>query len=731
MSDNEDWPFFGKQVIGMKLPEYLQWAKGTDSNKKKLLLPPIQRGFVWKPKEIVELWDSLLRGMPIGSLMVSKLSKEQKALSLDSKDRKTVLIDTEAMGLLDGQQRTLAMLLGWPDSQSSQHCLWIDLSENGQAGAQFELRITTKTQPFGFQRFSHSRLSKHDRKQARDTYDKDYLRSNTERDCELFDLDEIKQPRPWKANKSVTFFLRLRDAWDAFRKVDEKIEFAEHINLFLQTPEVDKNKLDNLYDAFKRMELLEVPLVLVPEYISQPQKINDNSFTQNDAPAPLILLFERIGRSGTSLSPEDLLFAMIKQQWPEAHDLVEKIHIDTKVKYLMSSTDYVMTAYRLGSAEIGVADNPRPTPNDFHRHLGSLLGKDGDNSGPLHKYLKEDTLASAFDSLYNTMTYQGDVDDIGIPYLMLPHFSRGLIQVLLRWIMLNPDEKIITKSRRDIIAFALFWYLCVWKVEDDNKASKIAFELIKEGAFPAVKLYEVLTDAQTENDIGMALPLISPERLADILNTTESPMLRSSEEMFMIDVAGKPIATVQERELYKRFCWWRKPLLLWLQRPYVHSKFSDDSSVEFAGITDEDTVPYDYDHLCPQNHWGADWRNILKNFSDAPEVMIRFRDVRGDVGNCIGNLHVLESSLNRSFGDVALTSKLNSGMYYADSLLYHYPEHEKEWKTASPNVDVNIDGNEDRTWNEARLQAFQSAVHRRARGLYFQYYEACKSIMPK
>lgn len=738
MSDNVDWPFSGRQVIGMKLPEYLQWAKGTDGNKKKLLLSSIQRGFVWKPKQIVELWDSLLRGMPIGSLMVSKLSKDQKALSLDSKDRETVLVDTEAMGLLDGQQRTLAMLLGWPDAQPSQHCLWIDLGENGQAGSPFELRITTKTQPFGFQRFSHGRLSKHDRKQARNTYDGDYPKYKTKRDYELFDLNEIEQPRPWKVDKSAAFFLRLRDAWDAFIKVGDKVKFVEHIKLFLQIPKVDKSKLASLYDAFDRLKLLEVPLVLVPEHISQPQNVNDNSFTQNDVPAPLILLFERIGRNGASLSPEDLLFSMIKQQWPEAHDLVEKIHRESKVGYLMSSTDYVMTAYRLGSAKIGIADNPRPTPNDFHRHLGSLLGKDSDASRPLHNYLKGGTLASAFNSLYDTMAYQGDGNDIGIPYLMFPHFSRGLIQILLRWIMLNPDEKTITESRRDIIAFALFWYLCVWKAEDDNKASKIAFELIKEGAFPAAELYKVLSDAQTENDIGMALPLISPERLADILDTTESPMLRSSAGMFIMDEAGKLIATVQERELYKRFCWWRKPLLLWLQRPYVHRKFSDDSSVEFAGITDEDTVPYDYDHLCPQNHWGADWRNILKNFSDAPEVMIRFRDGRGDVGNCIGNLHVLDSSLNRSFGEDALASKLNSGLEseqwrHQDSLLYHYPEHEKHWKTASPSPspDVDVDVNQDRTWSEARLQAFQSAVYRRARGLYFQYYEACKSIMPK
>ena len=75
MNNNNNWPFIdNNQVQGMKLPDYLDWATGNGQHEKELKLPPIQRGFVWKPKQIVDLWDSLLRGMPIGSLMVSKLS---------------------------------------------------------------------------------------------------------------------------------------------------------------------------------------------------------------------------------------------------------------------------------------------------------------------------------------------------------------------------------------------------------------------------------------------------------------------------------------------------------------------------------------------------------------------------------------------------------------------------------------------------------------------------------
>lgn len=727
MTNNESWPFDidkktgkHKQVTGMKLPEYLSWASGIGNHPKDLFLPPIQRGFVWKPWQIAQLWDSLLRGMPIGSLMVSNLTEDQEGRNLQT--NATDVVGSNAMGLLDGQQRTLSMLIGWLDMKSSQHCLWIDLGLDGQAGSPFELRITTKTQPFGFQRSSHSRLSRHERKMAREQYDELnnelYPDTKSKLDHELFDLvkvSEQRQPRPWKADKNTAFFVRISEVWQIFKESNSnEFEFLSKFPDHFKSTDVNK-RLVSLHKTFTRMESLEVPLVLIPDHISAPPEIDSSN--QDNIPDPLILLFERIGSNGARLSSEDLLFSMIKQQWPKAQTLVDEIHSNSKVGYLMSSTDYVMTAFRLGASEIGIKDNPRPNPNDFHRHLEKLLGKSGEDK-PLRNYLKKRILAQVFDSLYDTLLYKDSSDDIGLPSLMMPHLSRGLIQVLLRWFMLNRDEKIIKDSRQDIIAFSLFWFLNVW---NEDKASKEAFSIInKEGVghFPATKLYEKLTESPTD-EIGLALPLTSFTALNKILIPDDSAVFRSKDGIFYSH------ATVQQRELYKRFCWQRKPLLLWLQRAYVQGKFGN--LAQFAGLTDEDTVPYDYDHLCPQNHWGADLRNISIIPSESTEVESKFRYGRHDIGNCIGNLHVLDSSLNRSFGDNPLESKLKSADWsQADSLLYHAPEQEVLWKIASPDVDEK----EHKTWEKERLQSFQSAVYNRAFGLYSQYYDACKRIIP-
>ena len=61
-------------------------------NQSQVELPSIQRGFVWKPKQVEDLWDSILRGYPIGSFLFSKSG--------------------EKLYLMDGQQRSTSIFLG-------------------------------------------------------------------------------------------------------------------------------------------------------------------------------------------------------------------------------------------------------------------------------------------------------------------------------------------------------------------------------------------------------------------------------------------------------------------------------------------------------------------------------------------------------------------------------------------------------------------------------------------
>ena len=45
---------------------------------KQVSVPVLQRGLVWDPKQIELFWDSIMRGIPVGSFVICKNVKNQK-----------------------------------------------------------------------------------------------------------------------------------------------------------------------------------------------------------------------------------------------------------------------------------------------------------------------------------------------------------------------------------------------------------------------------------------------------------------------------------------------------------------------------------------------------------------------------------------------------------------------------------------------------------------------------
>lgn len=76
--DNAGELFAGQTIVEtVRLVDYLEWIANKDHQNHELMaLPPIQRSSLWKPAQIVDLWDSLLRGMPFGSFLVARMKAE-------------------------------------------------------------------------------------------------------------------------------------------------------------------------------------------------------------------------------------------------------------------------------------------------------------------------------------------------------------------------------------------------------------------------------------------------------------------------------------------------------------------------------------------------------------------------------------------------------------------------------------------------------------------------------
>lgn len=93
--------------------------------RKELILPAIQREFVWKPRQIVTLFDSIMRGYPIGSFLSWKIqpSTAQEFRfydflgsfnALDQRHNPELDVDPTqpVVAVLDGQQRLTSLNIG-------------------------------------------------------------------------------------------------------------------------------------------------------------------------------------------------------------------------------------------------------------------------------------------------------------------------------------------------------------------------------------------------------------------------------------------------------------------------------------------------------------------------------------------------------------------------------------------------------------------------------------------
>ena len=138
------------------------------NSESKVQLPVIQRGFVWKVSQIECLWDSIFRGYPIGSVMLSP-------------------VDDKLM-LLDGQQRITSIALGFYDPWEKEKqsignainlpVIWIDICPKQKTDTQESVfRVVTRSHPWGYQlQHNANILSVSFRRKASEMYIQNYYR---------------------------------------------------------------------------------------------------------------------------------------------------------------------------------------------------------------------------------------------------------------------------------------------------------------------------------------------------------------------------------------------------------------------------------------------------------------------------------------------------------------------------------------------------------------------------
>lgn len=95
-------------------------------------IPAFQRDFVWHPNQVIDLFDSISKGYPIGSIILWKPKRGEEPYAKDIISEKISESEVAEYYILDGRQRTTAFfgcIYEWEDKPDIYH-LYYDLEQD-------------------------------------------------------------------------------------------------------------------------------------------------------------------------------------------------------------------------------------------------------------------------------------------------------------------------------------------------------------------------------------------------------------------------------------------------------------------------------------------------------------------------------------------------------------------------------------------------------------------------
>lgn len=277
----------------------LEIAKARDTGT--LRIPELQRGLVWNASRMEALWDSILRGIPIGAISIRKGE------------------------LLDGQQRYHAITtgLGKDRNINTSEILWLDLNPVSNVGERkFAFYVTTMAHPWGYKQSADEKsnllLCHAEQRRAIEEFNaKGYKweRSQTvvarPYPCEMW---------PWKANLPVPFSViyqfALRDAQDGCLE-----NFVVFVREIFSKENWSKNFLEKVNDCELSHEQWNQTVAAIRSVCNYKVVIVNADCISNDA--DVALYFKRMNKNGEEPPEHEIQYSMLKSRLPELKKLDE------------------------------------------------------------------------------------------------------------------------------------------------------------------------------------------------------------------------------------------------------------------------------------------------------------------------------------------------------------------------------------------------------------------------
>ncbi|MFH1637560.1 MAG: DUF262 domain-containing protein [Candidatus Woesearchaeota archaeon] len=249
----------------------------VESINTKCFLPHIQRELVWKPPQIIKLFDSLMRKYPIGTFLFWKIAKRKKEImklefikNYKSESKNEINRDTnreEYWLVLDGQQRLQSFFIALNGSYHGKELFFNALSNKAIEGNDDESEVIYET------RFFKSDMG-------------NFMRDEVERKTK---------------NQVKKLWIKVKD----FSLLDE-----DKIYDFITQQK--ENYGEGI--SYGEAKLLEKNLKAMNALITSTESVFYYLEPEEDYDKVLDI-FVRTNSGGTKLSKSDLLFSIIKLKW--------------------------------------------------------------------------------------------------------------------------------------------------------------------------------------------------------------------------------------------------------------------------------------------------------------------------------------------------------------------------------------------------------------------------------
>ena len=521
----------------------------------EVTLPSVQRGFVWKPYQIENLWDSILRGYPIGSFLLSEN-------------------ENGTYDLMDGQQRATAIFFGYfnPFTQRDETSawsikgelpvVWLDVCpKNKPRTSEYLVRVVTRSHPWGYQEIDNAtKLSQGHRRDALALF-------RRHPDNRVVGYTQFKNTTvfPYAAAMPIplSFLLESSGSEALIQKVQNCLpDYFKTLHGGFQNKE---EALDRLSGIRQQLDMFISKIGLATKCCSIHCNTVKKEVLMNEI-EETPTLFIRINSAGTNLSGDDLVYSAYKSIFPEAKNLVEK---SREVLSFVAPTQIIALAIRIAWSETH--------GNEHTKKLGVKqfqgLRRDVQFMETLNSLVRETegVFKPAIDILLSRDILSGG----GLPPVLVKQFvgkSQDLFYAFVYWLRQHKGDPVDAGLKLRMLAklLALSWF-------GDKKYVEENWQKLIDNNFWGNPLIKHPVD-------------LSPSKI--------------------FDSKWEDLSDYQRR--WRKVACERRDLVLFAQRDFINAEFGDFNQMESL---EDSNAPWDIDHIYPKD-WVSKKHNVPQSIKN-------------------------------------------------------------------------------------------------------------------